>query len=651
MKNVVIGLAGHIDHGKTALAKALTGIDTDRLKEERVRGISIESGFAPYRLPDGQVVSIVDCPGHEKFIKNMLRGISGVDIAILVIAADDGPMPQTREHLDILCLLGIRSGLVVVNKIDLVDRDWLELIHDEIARLIEPTFLRDVKIIDCSCRTGEGIDQLNMALMELVGRVEKTKPHGAFRLPVDRVFSVAGYGTVVTGTLVDGTAKTGAMAMVYPACHKVKIRGIQVHNQWVEEAQAGQRVGFNLSGAGAGVSVSLIKRGDVIALPESLIPSGILDARLHYLKSNTASLANRTRVRLYTGTTELIARPVFMDRNTLQPAEEAIVQFRLEEKVSALVFDRYIIRSLSPQHTIGGGIILDAHPRRYSISEGKSRIDHLDLLEQGKFETFIGEMISGYQFNPCSQSELLRKTGLPLTELHDILARLKSDGVLYCSGEDDDEAFLFARKQAECIKEKILDTLKEFHNQNPLEKGMNKEMLKSKATVGEMDPRLFQHLISDLEARQAIAMEVPAVVRLVTHSQSFSPRQKEIVSRIERAILSNGYRPLKINQLYQMLDDANINQSREVVDRLLKILIDQGVLIRLKADTIIHSQSLNEIKEMIKEYILKKGSMTVIEFRDNLTDVGRTSIIYIMEHLDSVGFTIRTGDTRILRNP
>lgn len=631
-------MAGHIDHGKTALTKAITGIDTDRLKEEKVRGISIESGFAPCRLPNGQVVSIVDCPGHEKFIKNMLRGISGVDMAILVIAADDGPMPQTSEHLDILSLLGIRHGLVAVNKIDLVDRDWLELIHGEIARLVEPSFLREAAVIDCSCRTGEGIDQLKTALMELTGKVEKTKlERGEFRLPVDRVFSVAGYGTIATGTLVNGAVSSGAIAMVYPEGYKVKIRGLQVHNQWVEEAHAGQRVGFNL----AGIATSQVKRGDVIAPPESLMPTGILDARLRYLESNASPLSTKARVRLHTGTTEIIARVICMDRDKIQPGEMAVVQFRLEEKASPRVFDRYIIRSLSPSRTIGGGVILDTYPRRYSASEGKSRVTRIEHLEQGKFRDFIIETLSRYQFHPCSQSELLRKTALTRSELVDILARLKSEGVIYCL---DDEEFFIATRQVTHIKEKIIAALKDFHSQNPLEKGMGRELLKSK-TAGEMDSRLFHHLLRDLEMRQTIAIDGPAI-RLANHSLSFSSWQKKVISEIERALLSSGYRPLPISQLYQ-----NINCAGEEVDRLLKMLIDQSVVIRIAPNTIIHSQPLHELREMVKAYIQKEGSLTVIDFRDRVMDLGRIKTIQILEYFDSIGFTMRIGDIRILRGP
>ncbi|MCL6582693.1 MAG: selenocysteine-specific translation elongation factor [bacterium] len=634
MKNVVIGLAGHIDHGKTALAKALTGIDTDRLKEEKERGISIESGFAPCRLPNGQLVSIVDCPGHEKFIKNMLRGISGVDVAILVVAADDGPMPQTREHLDILALLGIRRGLVVINKIDLVDRDWLELVHEEIIRLIEPTFLRQAPIINCSCRSGEGIEQLKKALMEAVDKVERASLREEFRLPVDRVFSIPGYGTVATGTLVDGEVMAGSTAVVYPEGRKVKIRALQVHNQWVEEAQAGQRVGFNL----ANIGISELKRGDVIASPGSLLPTTILDARLRYLESNLAPLTNRTRVRLHTGTTEVIARVIYMDREKIEPGEQAIVQFRLEEKVAPAVFDRYIIRSLSPAHTIGGGVILDAYSRRYSATEGNSRAAHLKLLEEGKFEQFIIETLSRYKFHPCTRSELIRKTALSRKELDQTLARLQAEGEI-CPL--DDEEFLISSRQAICIKEKLIDTLKDFHRKNPLEKGMGKELLRSKIAV-EIDSRLFHHLIRELEMSRTIVSDGPTI-RLADHSLSFSSGQKEIIKTMERELLASGLRPLKITQLYQ-----NIPHRGEEVDRLLKVLIDQGIFIRIAQDTIMHSQPFHELREMIKAHIKEQGKLTLHDFRDQIADLGRIKTVQILEYLDSIGFTRRIGDIRVL---
>ncbi len=375
MKHFVLGTAGHVDHGKTALIKALTGIDTDRLKEEKERGITIELGFASLHLPSGQTLGIVDVPGHEKFIKNMVSGAAGIDLVMMVIAADEGIMPQTKEHLHICSLLGISKGIVALTKIDLVEKDWLELVKSEISEFLQGTFLEGAPIVPVSAVKEEGLADLIEALEATVSNIPEKADSGIFRLPVDRVFTMKGFGTVVTGTLVSDRIKSGEEIQILPEEITSRIRGIQVHNQPVEEAWAGQRTAINLQG----IEKSAIKRGDVLARPETVRPSQRLDVFVEFLSSNSKNLKNRTLVRLHTGTSEIIARVILLEKDEIAPGQKAFAQLVLANKDVVVAGDRFVLRSYSPITTIGGGQIIDPLPAKHKRLNSKDyrRVEYI----------------------------------------------------------------------------------------------------------------------------------------------------------------------------------------------------------------------------------------------------------------------------------
>ena len=405
MKQVILGTAGHIDHGKTSLIRALTGIDTDRLKEEKLRGITIELGFAYMDLPGGDRLGIVDVPGHERFVKHMVAGATGIDLVALVIAADEGVMPQTREHMEICELLRVQKGLVVLTKIDLVDDpDWLEMVQEDVV-----TFLDGSPIIRVSAATGEGLDDLKHALAKLVAEAQTRSSDGPFRLPVDRVFSMRGFGTVVTGTSAAGRLRIGDSVMVYPMQHKTKVRGLQVHNEEVQEIYAGQRTAVNLQA----VERALIQRGNVVATPGALVPTHLLDVELELLSSAPRPLKHRAKVRFHTGTAEHLATAVLLDREELKPGEKAFAQIRLDQPTTALRGDRFVLRSYSPVQTIGGGAILHPLPRKH---KGHGRLEAavaLSALVDGDNEEVIMWHVLDAGWAGVTVDELQVRTNTP----------------------------------------------------------------------------------------------------------------------------------------------------------------------------------------------------------------------------------------------
>ena len=378
MKQIILGTAGHIDHGKTSLIKAISGTDTDRLKEEKERGITIELGFAALDLPSGQHLGIVDVPGHEKFVKNMVAGATGIDIVVMVIAADEGVMPQTREHMEICTLLGVEYGLVAVTKIDMVDEEWLELALEDIRDFVKGTFLEDASVAAVSSTTQEGIPEFIDILDELAAKIPDRPPSDLFRLPIDRVFTMKGFGTVITGTLISGQVKVGEQIMIYPSGITSKVRGIQVHNKSADHASAGMRTAINFQG----LEKEAIRRGEVLSKPGNLVASYMADVYLQYLASNKKPLKNRTRVRFHTGTSEVLGNVILLDREELAPNESAVVQLRLDAPVALVKDDRFVIRSYSPVYTIGGGKVLNPIPPKHKrfkpeVVDGLKALEHL----------------------------------------------------------------------------------------------------------------------------------------------------------------------------------------------------------------------------------------------------------------------------------
>ena len=471
MKHVIIGTAGHVDHGKTLLVKALTGIDTDRLVEEKKRGITIELGFAHLDFDDGTQAGIVDVPGHEKFIKNMLAGAGGIDLAMLVVAADEGFMPQTVEHLGILSLLGIQDGLVVITKCDMADPEWVEMVKEDVRTHVEGTFLEGKPVFTVSAYTGQGIPELRQALKELVQKAAEKNMRTPFRLPIDRVFSVDGFGTVVTGTLIEGSVSNGDMAEILPGGVQARVRNLQVHDRDVETAYAGQRVAINL----AGVKKADLGRGDVIARLGSVRTSLMLDARLQNLKNSQRTILSGSQVHLYHGSAVRLCKVVLLDRDALQPGESCYAQLRLTEEIAAKRGDRFVIRFYSPLETIGGGVVLDDLPRRHKRGD-QAVLEALAIRESGSGDDQLVQLVAEHGHSLPTLEKLAAPQNLDREELGRSLEELTSAGKVLQP--------LPGRYLAASVFDAIWDScrglLEQYHRQNPLHAGMKVAELRQK---------------------------------------------------------------------------------------------------------------------------------------------------------------------------
>src|SRR5512134_309401 len=496
MKHVVVGTAGHIDHGKTSLVKALTGTDTDRLPEEKTRGITIDLGFAFLEEPDGLTIEIVDVPGHERFIKNMLAGVGGIDVAMLVIAADEGVMPQTREHLGICSLLHIRSGLIVLTKTDLVEPDWLELVREDVAGLVRGTFLEGCPIVAASAKTGEGIPALRAALRELATRVAPRGTDHLPRLPIDRVFTIKGFGTVVTGTLMAGQLRVDDRVEVFPAGVQAKVRGLQTHGRSVDQSSAGQRTAVNLQG----VERLAVERGNVLGLAGTLVPSELVDGTLELLADAPRALKTRDRVRVHAGTSEIMARVLLLDRQELAPGESTLARFRLEGALVALPGDRFVIRSYSPMVTIGGGTLLDLAPPRFK-RKAPALVAHLNLLREDSPEAVVEEHVRHAGGGGVRVAALSGRVPFGPERLRGLLEALQGGGRIVAIDRD---WFVHPESLAR-LRDLALPALGQFHRISPLRPGMSREELRGRA--GAPDERVFAHLLGALEIEGVVRTE------------------------------------------------------------------------------------------------------------------------------------------------
>lgn len=632
MKQVILGTAGHIDHGKTALVKALTGIDTDRLKEEKRRGITIELGFAHLTLPSGIVLGIVDVPGHEKFVKHMVSGAMGIDLVMLVIAADEGVMPQTREHMEICSLLKIRYGLVVITKIDLVDKDWLSLVRDDVSAFLAGTFLQDAPIVEVSSQTREGIKELVATLDELTQNVPERDPGIFFRLPIDRVFTMKGFGTVVTGTSISGHIQVGSEVTVYPRGIRSKVRGIQVHHQDVPSVSAGLRTAINLQG----MEKEMLARGDVVAQKNSLKPTYMVDTVLDYLESAPKKLKNRAKVRFHCGTSEIISTVILLDREDLSPGDTCFAQFRLEKPTVVLAKDRFVIRSYSPIRAIGGGSVLNPLPlkkRRFS----KESLQELSVLSSGSDREIAEQFIKGSQIQGLSKIELSFLTNLGEKKLDEILNGLLSDTIIIPT-DTEDEVFIHADLYNKA-KEEMVTILADYHRRFPLKKGLLKEELRSKVTVN-IKEKLFNQLIDALIKDSLVAREKDIVWHR-DHKIELLEDQEELRKEIEQIYLKAGLEP----PYFKDLDQNKIKRGGR---DLLEIMVKDGTLIKVKEDLYFHKKSIEDLKGRLVDFIKEKGEVTTPELKD-ITRISRKYTIPLIEYFDKIQLTVRIGDKRILR--
>jgi selenocysteine-specific elongation factor len=632
MKQVILGTAGHIDHGKTSLIKALTGIDTDRLKEEKERGITIELGFAHLKLPSGQVLGIVDVPGHEKFVKNMVAGATGIDLVALVIAADEGVMPQTREHLEICKLLEVKSGLIVLTKIDLVDRAWLDLVKEDLTSYLSGTFLENSPIIEVSSVTGEGIEGLVKAIDDMMERIPRREPGNFFHMPIDRVFTMKGFGTVVTGTTVSGTIHVGDDVTVYPQGLLSRIRGIQVHNYETDHVSAGLRTAINLQGA----EKAQIQRGNILAAKDSLRPTYMVDVELELLPSSPRSLKNRAKARFHSGTAEIISTVLLLDRDDLGKGDRCYAQIRLDEPTTVLPGDHFILRSYSPVRTIGGGKILNALPlkkKRFA----KSAIDELATLNSGDLQKRIEEFTRMGRFNGKEANELQFLTNSSKTRLDEALNPLlaKKKIVQYYK----ENASFIHSEYLERATDEIISTLTGFHRDFPLKAGFLKEELRSR-TEGSRNQRLFNFIISQLIKEDKVVQE-KEILRLKGHRVTLAGDQEEIRRRIEEAYLKGGLQPPSFRELNDRL-------SEKAGADVFEVMVKEGILIKVKEDLYFHRDIMLDLKNRLIEFLKKKGEISTPQFKE-MTGVSRKYTIPIIEYFDRTQLTVRVGDNRVLR--
>jgi len=626
LKNVIIGTAGHIDHGKTTLIKALTGRDTDRLREEKERGISIELGFTYFDLPSGRRAGIIDVPGHERFIKNMLAGAGGVDVVILVIAADEGVMPQTREHLNILSLLKIKKGIIALTKKDMVDKEWLEMIN---------SFLRDAKIIPVSSVTGEGLKELVEEIDTVTEVVEGKDTHEIFRLPVDRSFTITGFGTVVTGTLISGSISEGDRVEIYPHRTETRVRSIQVHEKNVKTAYAGQRVAVNI----ANVKLDEIQRGDVLTQPGRMESTMMLDARLEMLKSAEKSIDNRDRLRLYHGTSEIMCRVVLLDREELKPGESAFVQLRLEEETACMKGDRFVIRTYSPMLTIGGGTILEPNPpkrKRFKVDV----IEELKIKEQGNPK----EVVEGYLIQNSGKypekKTIIKAVGNIGAELFDKITAELLEKKLIKEFRLGDETYVLHLRYLKDVETKLAEILEAYHKRNPLKTGISKEELRTRIFEG-MKPRLADLLFGYFEADGVIKLASQYVAKSGFAVQ-FNKLQAQIKDEIEKSYSDNRFNPPKIAELAEA---SRLN--RDQCQLVYNALIEMGELVKLDEDIALSKDAYNEAVELIRKYIKENGSIQLGQFRD-LLGTSRKYAMALLDYFDQNKLTKRVGDNRVL---
>ncbi len=636
IKRVILGTAGHIDHGKTTLVKALTGIDTDRLKEEKQRGITIELGFAHLTLPSGIRLGIVDVPGHERFIKNMVAGASGVDLVALVIAADEGVMPQTREHLEICQLLGVKSGVVVITKKDLVDEEWLELIKEDITEAMKGTFLEGAPMVAVSAVTGEGLEELIKVLDELVAQIPDRPAEGPFRLPIDRVFVIKGFGTVVTGTTISGRIGLGDEVMVYPKGLKTKVRRIQVHGEDRDFGEAGQRTALNLQG----IEKEEIERGDVVAHPGVLQPSYILDIDLQYLSSAPRPLAHNTRVRFHLGTSEILGRVVLFGQEKVLPGQKVLAQIRLETPVACWRGDHFVIRSYSPMITIGGGVVLDPLARRRKRSQ-RHQLEELKLLRDGEPQEIILYHLDRAGVLGLTKEKIALRVSIFGQALEEILRVLSNQGKVKRVQVEGRDLYL-STKIYQRLKEEILTRLKKFHEKFPLRMGLSKEDLRQRLPSG-LEARVFEKMLEELEKKGKIFRE-KELVRLATHQIVLAEDLGRLKRQIEEAFRREGFQPADKDEIL-----SRFRENPSLTMEIFGLLLKEGRLVRIKENLVYHAEVLEEIKKRVLEFFKTHSEMAVGDFRKLTEGASRKYLIPLLEYLDQQKITIRLGDKRVLR--
>ena len=644
----VIGTAGHVDHGKSALVRALTGIDPDRLREEKERGLTIDLGFAWLTLPNGESVGIVDVPGHRDFIENMLAGVGSIDAAIFVVAADESVMPQTREHLAILDLLEVGVGVVALTKSDLAEsEEWIGLVAADVSETLAGTVLESAPIVPVSARTGQGLDDLTAALQETLAPIETRRDRGQARLSVDRVFTVSGFGTVVTGTLIGGCFEVGQEVEILPHGLTARVRGLQTHKRKIERATPGSRVAMNLSGVGK----DDLERGAVVATPKWLRATTLVDVQLRYLPDilwpNLGQFAHRhlrhnTKLKFYTGAAEAMARVRLLGRKTLPPGQTGWVQLELQEPVAMVKGDHFIVRLPSPPTTIGGGIVVDTHPGRKHRRFRPQVLARLETLAQGSPEEILLQTLE--RRGPTSARDLLSASSLG-EAAPEALAQLLDEGQAVALISQREETgflgknlvssqLLAARSWWSDLTGQLSDELSTYHREFPLRTGMGREALRSRL---KLEPKTFDAVMARATAEELIVDE-GATVRLPSHVVQFDAQQQRQVDALLARFRREPYTPPSVKE-----------SIAAVGEEVLRVLVNRGDLVQASSEVLFLSTTYDEMVARVRAHIEQEGSITLAQTRD-MFESSRKYAQAILEYLDETGVTKRVGDERVLRD-
>lgn len=627
MKNIIIGTAGHIDHGKTALIRALTGKETDRWEEEKRRGITIDLGFTYFDLPSGDRAGIIDVPGHEKFVNNMLAGVIGMDLVMLVVAADEGMMPQTREHVDIMSQLGVEKSIVVLNKCDLVDDEWKELVKEEIKEELIGSVFEKANIIEVSAITGEGIDNLIKEIVHMTkDEVTEKDINTISRLPIDRSFSISGFGTIVTGTLISGSIKKDDELEIYPIGKKAKIRSIQVHGKDVKECFAGQRSAINISN----LKKDEIKRGYVLAPLNSLEDTMMLDVKLNVLNSSERILSNRCRLHLFTGTSEILCRAVLLDTEEAAPGDSCYAQLRLEEKIAVRRGDKFIVRFYSPLETVGGGVILDANPTK-KTPFNKDQLEEIKRKEEGSHSDIVELLVKKHP-EMITIKEIGKLTGLSIEEVNECINELKEENIVL-TYEMKKDVYAYHSSEEMRLKRETIEFIKNFHHENPYKFGVGKSLLKTK-----LYPKIKQNVFDQIIYKFILENEIKKYKEYLSLNE-FEINKDKIFQSVEKSLV-NTYKKAEFD--FVRLSEINFNSDENIVRDVLNVLMDEEKIVKINDEMFTLKSLMNKAEIVVREKLEKNNLITISELRDAL-NTSRKSAKPILEYFDNMKITRKNG--------
>ncbi|MFW6005191.1 MAG: selenocysteine-specific translation elongation factor [Desulfonatronovibrionaceae bacterium] len=630
---VIMGTAGHIDHGKTTLIKALTGIECDRLVEEKKRGITIELGFAFMDLDRDLRLGIIDVPGHEKFVKNMVSGASGIDFVLLVIAADEGVMPQTREHLEICTLLGIKTGLVALTKTDVADEELLELVQEDVQEYLQGTFLKDAPVVPVSAHTGQGLETLTAHLREMASSFSIQRRADLFRLPVDRIFTMRGHGTVITGTTVSGSISVGEEIMIYPLELVSRVRSLQVHGEQTQQSSAGMRTAVNLQG----LEKEDLERGFVLGRPGTLFPSRVWDLELICLESAPRALKHRTQIHFHHGSKEVLARIYLLDRDKLEPGETCVCQVRFDDPMAGVYGDRCVVRSFSPLRTIAGGRIIN--PLAGKIKRFSRDVQVLERLAGARAEEVISLQLELAGRRGLSLGQLIIMTDMEGRELEKKLQIMGGRQEVFLF--DKDRRIFAGGKVVLDIEAEMLEQLKDFHRRSPIRQGMSRGELSGK-WAADIPEKLFFHVLERLIRQEKIVAE-QEYMRLPGHKVSLAADEEKLKKKIAHTYQKAGLQPPTFKKLLEDLD-----LERKEAAPVMRLLQNEGVLVKINEDFYYSAAAVEDLKARIVRFLKSHQEMGPVEFKE-ISGLSRKFAIPVLEFMDKEKLTVRVGDKRKLR--